>query len=217
MVQTNPDGAVLRYITVRGAVDVQRQHLDAEPPPPSEPGPPAYTILVVDDNLLIRKMIGSGLEKIAATEFTPPLRVNVLEAENGSAALAIAGSEPVDLAMVDVYMPVMDGRDFISQLRRLTKGRTPALAIVTSSQDPVLRRKLLEAGADMVATACPLCQYNLGDRQDEVKKIFRDFESIPVVYYTQLMALAFDLDGEATGFDQNLPDPRPVLEERGLI
>ena len=74
-----------------------------------------------------------------------------------------------------------------------------------------------KAGAHAIVTACPLCQYNLGDRQDEVKKIFRDFESIPVVYYTQLMALAFGLDGEAMGFDQNHPDPRPVLEERGLI
>ncbi len=47
------------------------------------------------------------------------------------------------------------------------------------------------AGADVVATSCPLCEYNLGDRQKEIKKIFREFENIPVVYYTQLMALAF--------------------------
>lgn len=74
----------------------------------------------------------------------------------------------------------------------------------------------VEAGADMIATACPLCEYNLGPRQEEVKKLFRDFESIPVVYFTQLMSLAFGLK-EATGFEQNTPDPRPVLREKGLL
>ncbi|MBL7079554.1 heterodisulfide reductase, subunit B, partial [Candidatus Bathyarchaeota archaeon] len=41
--------------------------------------------------------------------------------------------------------------------------------------------------------------------------------SIPVVYYTQLMALAFGLNEEATAFDENTPDPRPLLAEKGLI
>ncbi len=72
------------------------------------------------------------------------------------------------------------------------------------------------AGADMVATACPLCEYNLGPRQEEVKKLFRGFAPLPVVYFTQLMALAFGLE-EATGFEQNDPDPRPALRARGLL
>ena len=76
-------------------------------------------------------------------------------------------------------------------------------------------KKAQEAGADIIVTACPLCQFNLGDRQREIKKHHREFEGIPVVYYTQLMALAFGKEG--TGFEQNTPDPVPVLEERGLL
>ena len=76
-------------------------------------------------------------------------------------------------------------------------------------------KKAQEAGADIIVTACPLCQFNLGDRQNEIKKHHREFEGIPVVYYTQLMALAFGKEG--TGFEQNLPDPVPVLEEKGLL
>jgi heterodisulfide reductase subunit B len=76
-------------------------------------------------------------------------------------------------------------------------------------------RQAQEAGADIIVTACPLCQFNLGDRQDEIKKHQREFEGIPVVYYTQLMALAFGKEG--TGFEQNVPDPVPVLEEKGLL
>lgn len=83
-----------------------------------------------------------------------------------------------------------------------------------------LSHRILEqavaAGADMVATACPLCQYNIGDMQKEIVEVFRDFEPIPVVYYTQLMALALGRE-DAAGFEDNYPDPRPVLKERGLI
>jgi heterodisulfide reductase subunit B len=73
-----------------------------------------------------------------------------------------------------------------------------------------------KAGADMVVTACPLCEFNLGPRQGEIKKIYREFDSIPVVYFTQLMALAFGVE-EAAGFERNSPDPRPVLIDKGLL
>ncbi|MBN2335060.1 CoB--CoM heterodisulfide reductase iron-sulfur subunit B family protein [Candidatus Bathyarchaeota archaeon] len=74
-----------------------------------------------------------------------------------------------------------------------------------------------EAGADMLITACPLCEYNLGPRQAEVKKKHPVFDSIPVVYFTQLMALAFGLDEDATAFAGNTPDPRPLLRDKGLL
>jgi heterodisulfide reductase subunit B len=84
-----------------------------------------------------------------------------------------------------------------------------------------LSHRILEqatwAGADLVATACPLCQYNLGRLQVEIKRQNRGFEPIPVVYYTQLMALAFGLGEEEMAFGENYTDPRPILKTRGLI
>jgi len=74
-----------------------------------------------------------------------------------------------------------------------------------------------EAGADMLITACPLCEYNLGPIQSEVEKKHPVFKSIPVVYFTQLMALAFGLGEDATAFTDNEPDPRPLLREKGLL
>jgi len=73
------------------------------------------------------------------------------------------------------------------------------------------------AGADMLITACPLCEYNLGPIQAEVEKRYPVFKSIPVVYFTQLMALAFGLGEEAAAFTGNEPDPRPLLREKGLL
>ena len=74
-----------------------------------------------------------------------------------------------------------------------------------------------EEGAEMLITACPLCEYNLGPIQSEVEKKHPVFDSIPVVYFTQLMALAFGLDEDATAFAGNTPDPRPLLRDKGLL
>lgn len=73
------------------------------------------------------------------------------------------------------------------------------------------------AGADIVATACPLCEYNLGNRQTEVAKKYPRFNSIPIVYFTQLMALAFGLSEDDMAFGMNKPDPRPILKGKELI
>jgi heterodisulfide reductase subunit B len=74
----------------------------------------------------------------------------------------------------------------------------------------------VEAGADVVTLACPLCEFNMGPRQREMEKLFTDFKAIPVVYFTQLIALAYGLE-EATAFEENIPDPRPILRRRELI
>jgi len=68
-------------------------------------------------------------------------------------------------------------------------------------------------GADLIVTACPLCQVNVADRQ---KQMNLDFE-IPVLYITQLMALAFGLGEKKAELGKNMVDPRPVLRERGVL
>lgn len=74
-------------------------------------------------------------------------------------------------------------------------------------------RQASERGADVVALACPLCEFNLG-RQEVVRRRYRNFKPIPVVYFTQLMALAFGLPMKECGFEMNRIDPRPVLEKK---
>jgi len=88
---------------------------------------------------------------------------------------------------------------------------------VVSELSHRILEQAVDGGADLVTLACPLCEYNLGSRQAEVKKMFRGFGSIPVVYFTQLMALAFGLPAEVIGLDENEPDPMPLLREKGLV
>jgi len=69
-------------------------------------------------------------------------------------------------------------------------------------------------GADAIIVACPLCQSNLDGRQMQMKTLERQ---TPIIYVTQLMALAFGLDEKATCFKRNMVDPFPILREKGLI
>jgi heterodisulfide reductase subunit B len=62
----------------------------------------------------------------------------------------------------------------------------------------------VEAGADVIATPCPLCQTNVEMYQHEINKKFGTDFNIPVMFYSQLMAVAFGLDGKKdAALDQN--------------
>ena len=69
-------------------------------------------------------------------------------------------------------------------------------------------------GADAIVVACPLCHSNLDGRQMQMTGLERQ---TPILYVTQLMALAFGLGEKATSFGRNLVDPRPLLREKGLL
>lgn len=71
-----------------------------------------------------------------------------------------------------------------------------------------------ERGADVVVTVCPLCHVNLDGRQAQIKDL--GF-AMPVLYATQLAALAFGLGEKAALLEKNLVDPRSVLREKGLV
>lgn len=70
-----------------------------------------------------------------------------------------------------------------------------------------------EAGADAIAVACPLCHTNLDARQFQMELD----EPMPVLYFTQLMALALGLPEKAAALKKNLVDPRPLLQSKGLL
>jgi heterodisulfide reductase subunit B len=72
-------------------------------------------------------------------------------------------------------------------------------------------------GAEAITTSCPLCAFNLDERQKEIVEKHPDFQAMPVFYFTQLMAVAFGLDEKCSAFDLNSVDPRPVLEQKSLL
>jgi heterodisulfide reductase subunit B len=74
-----------------------------------------------------------------------------------------------------------------------------------------------EQGADVIAVSCPLCAFNLDHRQKEAQKLHPDFQGVPIVYFTQLMAIAFGAPESALKLDLHDNSPRPLLAAKGLL
>jgi len=72
-------------------------------------------------------------------------------------------------------------------------------------------------GAEVVAVSCPLCAFNLDHRQKETVQKYAEFKNIPILYFTQLMAVALGCPEENLRLDLNFIDPKPILKEKGLI
>jgi len=66
-------------------------------------------------------------------------------------------------------------------------------------------------GADAIVVACPLCHVNLDARQKQIEEEFKESFNLPILYFTQLMGLAFDLKSEALGLDKHFVDPTPLF------
>jgi len=71
-------------------------------------------------------------------------------------------------------------------------------------------------GAQLLVTACPLCQFNLEDRQAEMAKTEQGFKGLPVLYFTQLLDLALGGELDTLDLTKHHTDPRPVLRAAGL-
>ena len=75
----------------------------------------------------------------------------------------------------------------------------------------------INRGAEAIVLSCPLCDFNLDNRQKEIKEKFSDFKGIPIFYFTQLLALSLGLDEKVCRFELNFVDPRPLLRSKHLI
>ena len=75
-----------------------------------------------------------------------------------------------------------------------------SVAVMSPDRTLHLIKNILEdakaAGADVISTPCPLCQTNVEMYQDQINKKFGTDYNIPVVFYSQLMAVAFGMDAE---------------------
>jgi heterodisulfide reductase subunit B len=70
--------------------------------------------------------------------------------------------------------------------------------------------------ADLIVTVCPMCQLNLDAFQGAMNRYFKSGIHIPVLYYTQMMGLAFGFDAAALGIGSELVDARPALARIGV-
>lgn len=68
-----------------------------------------------------------------------------------------------------------------------------------------------ERGAACILTACPLCQLALETVSQKVNA-GRDGHKIPILYFTQLIGLAFGIEPNKLGLNRNLVSPEAVIK-----
>jgi heterodisulfide reductase subunit B len=79
-----------------------------------------------------------------------------------------------------------------------------------------LSKRIIQAApvwAEVIAVACPLCHTNLDARQFQMKLD----QPTPILYFTQLMAIAFGLAEKETALNKNLVDHRPLFYEDAIL
>lgn len=101
------------------------------------------TVMVVDDSKTVRSYHGSILRELG---------IDVLEAENGMEALEKSLSNKVDLYLVDVNMPVMDGYSFVSELRRQPASKTTPVIMITTQEESTDKVEAFRVGANLFET-----------------------------------------------------------------
>jgi heterodisulfide reductase subunit B len=82
----------------------------------------------------------------------------------------------------------------------------------------LIRRILHNAAdyeADLIVTLCPMCQLNLDAYQPQVNRMFGTSYNLPVLFFTQLMGLAFGLDAREVGIGSEIVSARAALAKIG--
>jgi two-component system, chemotaxis family, chemotaxis protein CheY len=98
-------------------------------------------VLVVDDSPVIRKTARRILEG---------MNFQTSEAVDGQQALSACSFLMPDAIVVDWSMPVLDGFEFMKQLRKMPGGEKPKILFCTSEYDVAQIARAMHAGADDV-------------------------------------------------------------------
>jgi len=70
--------------------------------------------------------------------------------------------------------------------------------------------------ADIIVTVCPMCQMNLDGFQGAMNRYYKADYHVPVLYFTQMMGLAFGMDARTLGIGTEIVDARPALSRIGV-
>ena len=116
------------------------------------------SVLVVDDDPFIRKLVATTLEDVS--------RFELHEAADGIEALEVAERELPTIVFLDVDMPRLDGIDVCRRMRANPATSAATIVILTAAHGDRIESQAEEAGADLFLTKpfSPLDLLRLVDR-----------------------------------------------------
>jgi len=100
-------------------------------------------VMVVDDSKTVRSYHGSILKGMG---------IDIVEAENGMEALERSLDTEIDLYLVDVNMPVMDGYSFVIELRKQPSHQLTPVIMVTTQAEEIDKIEAYRVGANLFET-----------------------------------------------------------------
>ena len=101
-----------------------------------------FACLLIDDDTDDHELVLTGLRRTLAS-------LRFITAKNGFEALAILESvyRKPDLILLDLNMPIMDGRQFFAEFKKLPDLKSIPVVILTTSDDDQDRKDFLSMGA----------------------------------------------------------------------
>lgn len=103
-----------------------------------------HKILIVEDSATMRQLLRFALQRLG--------KVEILEAANGVEGLKILRQGGIDLALVDINMPVMDGLKMTQMIRQDPHLANLPIIIITTEGKEEMREKARELGIEHYVT-----------------------------------------------------------------
>ena len=165
-------------------------------------------IIVQDIGLeKVRKMVRRELEGLRVASYYGCLLVRPPE--------AVSFDDPEDPQSLDDLVTTLGGEALPWAFKTECCGASFSLSetdIVFQLSGEILN-EALEAGAECIVVACPLCQSNLDLRQKAIEKRYRKRINLPVLYFSQLLGLALGMNMRELGLLKHMVDPTKRLEK----
>ena len=103
-----------------------------------------YRVLIVEDSPTMRQLLVFALRRLKDVE--------IVEAQDGMDGLRSISSEPFDIALIDINMPVMDGLKLISLVRGEESLREIPIVVITTEGASEDRERAIALGANEYLT-----------------------------------------------------------------
>jgi heterodisulfide reductase subunit B len=155
----------------------------------------------------VRKMVRRELEGLRVASYYGCLLVRPPEAVNFD--------DPEDPQSLDDLVTTLGGEAVPWAFKTECCGASFSLSetdIVFQLSGEILN-EALEAGAECIVVACPLCQSNLDLRQKAIEKKCRKRINLPVLYYSELLGLALGMNMRELGLLKHVVNPTKLIEK----
>ncbi len=119
-------------------------------------------VLIVEDDLFILNMY---VTKLKSEGFV------VDSAEDGMSAIQMAKQNPPDIILLDIIMPVVDGFETLSQIKKDDKLKNVPIILLTNlSQKPNIEKGLRMGAADYIIKA----HFTPSEVVEKIKKVLNN-------------------------------------------